>query len=127
MNTRDYHTKIHTHLQDHNTYKPFTPNPTNAVAHDARTLIHHMQSQHIDTSTMEFLLPPRNTHTPLFCGLPKIHKPKCPLNPIVSGCDGPTDHLTHYITHFIQPLANHLSSHIKETKHFLNLNEPIHF
>ena len=28
MNTRDYLTKIHTHLQDRNTYKPLTYNPT---------------------------------------------------------------------------------------------------
>ena len=45
------------------------------------------------------------------------------LSPIVSRCDGPTDHLSFYITHFIQPLANNLPSHIKDTKYFLNLIE----
>ena len=38
MNTRDYLTKIHTHLQDRTTYKPLTHNPTNAIAKDACTL-----------------------------------------------------------------------------------------
>ena len=83
-----------------------------------------MHSQHmIDTATMEFLLPPRNTHTQLSCGLAKIRKPNCPLRPVISGCDGATDHLSSYITDFIQPLPNNRPSHIKDTKHFLNLIE----
>ena len=130
MNTKDYLTKIHTHLQDHNTYKPLTYNPTSAIINDACTLIEYIHSQHIiDKATKEFLLPPKNTRTPLFYGLPKIHKPDCPLCPIVSGCDGPTDHLSAYVPHFIQPLVSNLPSHVKDKKHFLNLIEklrPLH-
>ena len=70
---------------------------------------------------MEFLLPPKNTRTPLFYGLPKIHKPGYPLQLIVSGCDGPTDHLSAYITHFFQPIASNLPSYIKDTKYLPNL------
>ena len=56
MNTRDYLTKIHTHLQDRNTYKPLTHNATSAIANDVCT---HMYFQPIiDKATMEFLLPP---------------------------------------------------------------------
>ena len=63
--------------------------------------------------------------TPLFYGLPKIHKPDCPLRPIFSLCDGPTDHLSAYINHFIQPLASNVPSHIKDKKNFLNLIEKL--
>ena len=85
-----------------------------------------MHSQHIiDKATKEFLLPPKNTRTPLLYGLPKIHKPGCPLHSIFSGCDGPTDHLSAYITHLIHPLTSNLPSHIKDTKHFLNLIEEL--
>ena len=95
MNTRSYLTKIHTHLQDRNTYKPLTYNPTNAIVNDTCTLIEYIHTQHIiGKATKEFLVPLKNTRTPLFYGLPKIHKPGCPLRPIVSGCDGPTDHLS---------------------------------
>ena len=122
MSIRDYLTKIHIHLQDHSTYKPVTLNPTNAIAHDACTLIYYMHSRDIiDMVTMEILVPPRNTRTPLFYGLPKIHKLNCPLLPITSRCNGPTDHISSYITHFTQPLAKNVLSHIKDTKHFLNL------
>ena len=127
INTRYYFTKIDTHLQDRNTYKPLTYNPASAIVNDTCTLIEYIHSQHIiDKATKEFLLPPKNTRTPLFYGLPKIHKPGCPLRPVASGCDGPTDHLSAYVTHFIQVLASDLPSHVKDAKHFLNLIEKLH-
>ena len=126
MNTKDYLAKIHTDLQYLNAYKPLIYNPTSAIVNDTCTLMEYIHSQHIiDKATKEFLLPPKNTGTHLFYGLPKIHKPGCPLRPIVSGCDGPTDHLYAYVTYFIHPLASNLPSQVKDTKHFLNLIEKI--
>ena len=114
MKTRDYLSKIQTHLQYHNRYKSLIHNITSAIANDARFLIQYMHSQHIiDETTMDFLLPPKNTCTSLFYGFPKIHKPDCPLGSVVSGCDGPTYHLSAYITHFMQPLASNIPSHLK--------------
>ena len=64
MNTKDYLTKIHTHLQDRNTYKPLTYNPTSAIVNDTCTLIEYIHSQHIiDKATKDFLLSPKNTRT----------------------------------------------------------------
>ena len=77
--------------------------------------IEYMHSWHIiDKLIKEFLLPAKNTCTPLFYGLPKIHKPGCSLRPVVFGCDGPTDHISAYITHSIQSLTSNLPSHIKD-------------
>ena len=126
MNTRDYLTKIHLHLQDRDTYNPLTYSPTSVIVNDTCTLIEYIHSQHIiDNATKEFLLPPKNTCTPLFYGLPKLHKPGYPLHPIVSGCDGPTDHLSTGDTHFIQHIASNLPSHVEDPKHFLNLIEKL--
>ena len=73
MNTRDYLTKIHIHLQDRNTYKPVTYNPTSAIVNDTCTLIELIHSQHIiDKAAKGFLLPSKNKRTPLFYGLPKF-------------------------------------------------------
>ena len=66
-------------------------------------------------------MPHTQPRTPLFYGLPKVHKKDVPLHPIVSGCDSPTDNLSKYITHFIQPLVTHFPSCIKDTKHFLRI------
>ena len=102
------------------------PSKCNSQSNDACTFIEYRHSQHItDKATKEFLLPTKITRTPLFYGLPKIHKPDCPLHSIVSGCDGPTDHLSAYIIHFIEPLASNLPSHTKDKKHFLNLIEKL--
>ena len=126
VNIRHYLSRIHTNLQDHKTYKTLIHKPTSAIANDAHTLIQYMHSEHIrEKATMEFLLPSKNTRTSLFYRLPKIYKIDCPLHPVVSGCDGPTAHLSAYITHFIQPLASNLSSHIKDTKNFANLIEKL--
>ena len=64
-------------------------------------------------------------HTSVLLATPKIHKQGCPLPPIVSGCDDPTEHLCTYIIHFIQPLASNVPPHIKDTKHFLNLTKKL--
>ena len=99
MSRRDYLSKIYTHLQEDNTYKPLTHVSISRIAIDALTLIEDMHSEDIiDKATIEFLLPPKNTRKPLFYGLPKINKPDCPLRPIISGYNGPTGHLFAYST-----------------------------
>ena len=110
LNTRDYLTKIHAHLQHHITYKLLTHNPVKAVAHNGRTLTHYMRFQHI-------------IDTNIIIRLHKIYNSNFTLRPIGSGLDGSTNRFSLYITHFIQPLANNLPSHTKDKKHFLNLYE----
>ena len=44
MNTSDYVTKIDTHLQDCNTYKPLSYNPTSTIVNDTCTLIEYIHS-----------------------------------------------------------------------------------
>ena len=122
LDTKDYIKKIHEHLDDTTTYKVMTYDPTPHIAYDVRTLIQYMHTFHyIDDVTKNFLMPHTPPRTPLFYGLPKVHKKDIPLRPIVSGCDSPTDNLSRYITHFIQPLVTHLPSYIKDTKHFLRI------
>ena len=75
-------------------------------------------------STAEFLRPPSPARTPIFYGLPKVHKPTIPLRPIVSGFDSPTDNLSKYIVSYLQPLAELTSSHFKDSTAFkLSLDE----
>ena len=74
MSRRDYLSKIYTHLQEDNTYKPLTHVSISRIANDALTLIQYMHSEDIiDKATIEFLLPLKNTRKPLFYGLPKIN------------------------------------------------------
>ena len=121
MNTRDYFIKIHTHLQDHSTYRPLTHNTKSATTIDASTLIQYKDSKHIiDKAIMELLLPSKNTAHFSSMGYPnsQVRLPSL-LN--ISGSNGPTNHLSAYITHFILPLTSNLPLHINDIKHFLNL------
>ena len=63
----------------------------------------------------------------MFYGLPKVHKPDCPLRNIVSSAnDSPTENISSYVNHFLQPYMKALPSFIKDTKPFLSetLNLP---
>ena len=83
------------------------------------------KKHHIDHITKQFLTPDDKPQTPIFYGMPKIHKTNAPLRPIVSGFNSPTDSLAKYLTHYLQPLTEVLSSHIKDSKHFLQILETI--
>ena len=116
-------THTHTHLLDCNTYKPLTCNPTSAIANDTCNRIEYMHSQHIiDKATKEFLLPLKKyPHNSGNSGPPRIHKPGCPLQSIVSERDGPTDHLSAYVTYFIQLLAA-TSYHTSKTQNIFSIS-----
>ena len=65
----------------------------------------------------------RGTRTPLFYGLPKIHKifdvfPA--LRPICSGSDGPTKFLSEFIDTFLKPLARRSASYLRDSTDFIN-------
>ena len=56
---------------------------------------------------------------------PKIHKPNIPIRPIISAGGSLTDQLLNYVTHFIQLLVKRFPSYIEDSKHFLQLLEPL--
>ena len=156
MNTRDYLTKIHTHLQDHNTYKALTQNPTSAIANNACSLLEYMHSQLIiDKATKQFyyllripvhlsslFLVDVNWHFIIIKSYIKVNfkeinnknnlwttqssQARLPPPPYCFWKDDPTDHLSAYITHFIQPLTSNRSSHIKTQNIFSTLLKIFH-
>ncbi|XP_065671866.1 uncharacterized protein LOC136089724 [Hydra vulgaris] len=122
LDKTDYEEKISLHLSDQNTYKILSEDPTKSIARDVNNLfdnifLHHM----IDKKTSELLRPKTPLRTPLFYGLPKIHRIGIPLSPIVSGCDRPIDNLSFFITDFIQPVAEQLPAYFKDTTHLFKL------
>ena len=123
LDKNDYIKRIYTeHLNDNITYKSIDFDPTPHITYDTITLINFLHTKHhIDDITKQFLTPNLKPRTPIFYGIPKIHKINSPLRPIVSGFDSPTDNLSKYVTHYLQPLTDKLPSFIKDTKHFLQL------
>ena len=80
MDKADYIHKINNeHLNDNDTYKTIDFDPTPHITYDTRSLINYLYSKyHIDDITRDFLLPIQPPRTPIFYGLPKIHKPGTP-------------------------------------------------
>ena len=101
-------------------------NPTHAIKNDVLSTLNYLYHTHrIDDVTRHYRTPPKPSRTPLFYGLPKVHKPNIRLRPIVLACNSPNDQLSNYFTHFIQPLVEILPSYIRESKHFQQLIESV--
>ena len=58
-----------------------------------------------------------------FYTLTKIHKPVLTGRPIISGCDGPTEHISSFLDHLLQPIAKVQKSYLKDTTQFINFIE----
>ena len=126
MDTSLYINKIEEHLADATTYKKLDADPTQAIRNDILSTLDYLHNTHrIDDKTRHHLAPPNPACTPLFYGLPKVHKPNIPLWPIVSACDSPIDQLSYYVTHFIQPFVETFLSYIQNRKHILQLLESL--
>ena len=126
MDTSLYISKIEEHLADLSTYKEFSSDPSQSIRDDVLSTLNYLYNTHrIDDVTRHHLTPPKPACTPLFYGLPKVHKPNISLRPIVSAYDSPTDQLWNYVTHFIKPLLEILPSYIRDSKHFLQLLESL--
>ena len=127
LDKQDYINRIRNeHLNNRNTYRSIDYDPTPHITYDTNTLIDYLHKKHhIDYITKQFLTPDNKPRTPIFYGMPKIHKTNTPLRPIVSGFNSPTDNLAKYLTHYLQPLTEILPSHIKDSKHFLQILETI--
>lgn len=65
------------------------------------------------------LLIPRNSRTPIFCMLPKIHKPNNLGRPVIPSIKSHTENLTAYVKEFLRPLAQALRSYIRDTTDFI--------
>ncbi|XP_066917936.1 uncharacterized protein [Clytia hemisphaerica] len=71
------------HLNNRNTYRISEFDPTPHITHDTKILINFLHSKHhINDHTAKYLKPHDPPCTPIFYGLPKIHKVNNPLRPL---------------------------------------------
>ena len=119
-----YVSKIEEHLAN-STYKELNTDTTQAIRKDVLSTFDYQQNNHQtnDIITRQHLIPPNSAHTPLFYGLPKVHKSYIPLQLKVSACDSPTNQLSNYVTHFIQPIMETIPSYIRDRRQLLQLLE----
>ena len=122
MNKHDYILKAKEQINNTKYYKKLDSNPTLQIARDVSDFINYLEIKNIITNKIaDFLQPTFPPRTPVFYGLPKIHKKECPLRPIVSANESPTENLSAFIDYICQPIMKNLNSYIKDTKDFLKL------
>jgi len=101
LDTAEYHQKVRTILSDEDTYTKVTDrlrNPTSRVEKDLDNLLSEIKSRPSTHDQNVKQIDPKMYHrlqstdaTPAsFYGLPKIHKPDIPLQPITSCINAPT-------------------------------------
>ncbi|XP_069473373.1 uncharacterized protein [Ambystoma mexicanum] len=122
MDTIDYIKKCLELLNDSNTYMKLDGDPIIKVrALIAKSVGEAVENDWISIKTSEFLI---NQHpiTPVFYGLPKIHKNRNdpPLRPIVAGTESIFDPLAIYIDRLLQPLIQVIPTYLKDTTDFIN-------
>ena len=112
------------HLSDPNTYTRLPGDPTPFLVENIKKLIDSIHELgYIDAYTHAYLMPPQNTRTQRMYFLKKLHKTPHGIRPIVSGCSGPTEHISAYIDSIIKPLVPHVPSYIKDSSHMVAILE----
>ena len=98
LNKEDYDEKSRTLLEDNRTYKLIPSDPTVTVERKHNQLVTTLQRDGHVTEEMGKRLRVYNSMTPKYYGLPKIHKPDCPLRPIISSLMAPTKPIATLLT-----------------------------
>lgn len=123
LNKTDYENKMQTLLNDTNTYKKLTSNPTTKYQKLNNNLIKSWENSNLISPETAKNLKINNAHPPRIYGLPKLHKPDIPLRPIVSSIQSPLYKLSKYLSNTITNIIGKNDHYIKnsfEFKNFIN-------
>ena len=123
-----YHHLSITHLKDTKTYMPLTYNPHHELYNQTKTLLTDLEkSPHISTKLAAKLLNTiKNKKLPKFRALPKLHKTKFDIRPLINCANSTTSPLSKTIDFILKPImAKHLT-YLKDSQHLIqkihNLN-----
>lgn len=121
MNLTDYKNKVLNMLNDPNVYTRVDEDDTELVKTNTDTLINNLFLRSLIDSKQFKYLTNFTPNTPIFYGLPKVHKPNWPLRPIVSQVNGPTCRLSEFLDLHLTVAESHIPFLLQDTTAFLNL------
>ena len=118
MNKDDYIKKAKELLDDTNTYKPITTDPTTKLKNRLINILKLMKGEgKIDENTYRKIYP-TGASAPKFYGLPKIHKEDVPLRPIVSSIGSVTYEVAIELSRILKPLVGNSIHHVNNSQEF---------
>ncbi|XP_072050268.1 uncharacterized protein [Amphiura filiformis] len=118
VNTTDYKQKVDDLLSDANTYTLLKRDPTRKYKEQLRGILKRLCDSDRITKAQYYLLMPSSDTVPRFYGLLKVHKPLCPLRPIVSSIGSVTYQAAKFVADIIVPLVCQSPHHIKNFADF---------
>ncbi|XP_050781640.1 uncharacterized protein LOC127035616 [Gopherus flavomarginatus] len=114
MNRSDYQKEAARQLSNTKFYRPLPSDPTEEYT---KKLQHLLRT--LPTLTPEEINIPLEPRPGLFYLLPKIHKPRNPGRPIISGTGTLTEGLSGYMDSLLRPYATSTPSYLRDTTDFL--------
>ena len=121
MNTQDYLDKVDKQLTDTNTYLKVQTDDTIQVKQKTDELIHSLYNLKAITYKQRRYLMNFKPQTPVYYGIPKVHKENVPLRPIVSQIDGPTSKLNELIDFYLSKAEKSIPNLLQDTTAFLHI------
>ena len=125
MNTEDYNKKAE-ELLNQNTYRAITSDPTMRLKNKLINLLKSIKAKGGIKEDLYKRLYPTGAGSPKFYGLPKIHKVRMPLRPIVSSIGTVTYQISKELARILKPLVGKSSHHVKNTHDFIDQIKGIH-
>ena len=122
MDKESYNDKVIELVADTEVYKVLKSDPTTRFQNSSNKLIGELKSSaFINADTAKSLLN-YNSVPPRFFGLPKVHKPNCPLRPIVSTINAPTSKLSKFMANILKnSFADYFEYSIKDSFSFASI------
>ena len=126
MDVTDYEHKVKELLNDTNTYTLLKRDPNTKYKDKLKQILKRLCSKDTISQAEYYHLMPDSNTVPRFYGLPKIHKPSCPLRPIVSSIGSITYNVAKLVAGIISPLVGQSPHHIKNSTDFAERVSHIH-
>ena len=107
LNKNDYESKLNDIVSDTTKFSPLQLDPSHIIKQEnsLRYYLRKYIKPHVQADVYNDILPSGSRAGTLY-GLPKTHKPGCPLRPIVSAIGTPQYQLAKFLNSYIQPLVN---------------------
>ena len=119
MNKSGYYKEALRQLNNTDNYIRENQNSTNTNEKIIESKLYDLVKTKDTTKKAAEKLVPKQSRTPYFYLLPKIHKPNNPGRPVISSSSSHTEKISAFVDDHIKPVAQQLSSYIQDTSDFL--------
>ena len=120
MDINKYILECNRQLNDSNTYKKLSLDPTDTHVNLINDIIHRFKIEKLIPEKIANGLITTDQRTPKFYILPKIHKEGNPGRPVVSSINCHSTKISRYVIYHLQPLLKQIPSYIKDSTDFIN-------